>query len=154
MKKIFHIWIFFLSSFNYKIILCTKLLSEVKSYYYNIGFYIGNAILVLCLIEMIIFIECGIMTIKTAILNGIPNIYKLKNKLKNRIKNQNELKLNKLKEMKEKQRKNTKKESIQNINYFNFIYINQGQSNNPPKKNNNPNHKSKINEKEDKNKKI
>ena len=116
---------FFLSSFNYKIVICNKLLFKVENYYYNIGFYIGGGILILCLIEMLIFIKYGIMTIKTAILNGIPNIYKLKNQLKNKIKNQNELKLNKLKKMKERAKRNTQKESIKNINYFNFIYINQ-----------------------------
>ena len=86
---------YFLSSFNYKIISCYKLFLIFENYYYNIGFYIGGGIIILCFVEMIIFIKYGVKKIKTLILNGIPTKYKLKNKLKNRLKNHNEIESNK-----------------------------------------------------------
>ena len=39
---------YLLSLINYKIIVCYKLLYDIKNYYYNCGFFIGVLVLIFC----------------------------------------------------------------------------------------------------------
>ena len=118
---------YILSLINYKIITCYKLLTILNNYNNNIGFYIASGIIVICFIEMLVFITCGMKYLKEQILIGIPNKYKLKAliKKKNKMKKSTE-KINFQKgQVKNEQEKN-------NINYYNFIYINNVKPNYPP----------------------
>ena len=118
---------YILSLINYKIITCYKLLTILNNYNNNIGFYITSGIIVICFIEMLVFITCGMKYLKEQILIGIPNKYKLKAliKKKNKMKKSTE-KINFQKgQVKNEQEKN-------NINYYNFIYINNVKPNYPP----------------------
>ena len=78
---------YFLSLINYKIITCYKLLLIWKNYIHNIGFYIAGITIVICLIEMFIFMTYGIKNLKEHIFINIPNNNKLKSKLEERNKN-------------------------------------------------------------------
>ena len=128
---------YFLSLFNYKIVPCYKLLFDSENYKFNIGFFISAGTIIICIIEMIIFMIFGILKLKKEILLSIPNKEKLRKKLKNKKSSTKKTK-KEIVNHKIKKNKNIKKEKdAKNVNYFNIIYINQNEKNNPPKKNNN-----------------
>ena len=121
---------YFLSLFNYKIVPCYKLLFDLKNYNYNIGFFISAGTIIICFVEMIIFLIFGILKLKKQILFSIPNKSKLRKKIKSRttVKKKTKKEIINHKILKEKDEDN------KNVNYFNIIYINQNKKNNPPKK--------------------
>ena len=121
---------YFLSLFNYKIIPCYKLLFDLKNYYYNIGFFISAGTIIICILEMIIFMIFGILNLKKQILFSIPSKGKLKRKIKN-IKTSSKKEILNHKILKDKSKK--KEKDSKNINYFKIIYINQRKKSNPPK---------------------
>ena len=117
---------YLLSNFNYKIIPCYELLTHLKNYNNNIGFYISAGTILICLIEIFIFYIFGIRKIKIEILNGIPNRYKLKKKLIKRKEKRNKtINIHKIKR---------KYKNVKNNISFNFIYINQKNKSGPPNK--------------------
>ena len=128
---------YFISLFNYKIISCYKLLFEKNNYYNNLGFFISFCTFIINLIQMIIYLTCGVNTLKRIIIEGMPNKDKLKKILKTQLKTEmdkeisNKIKINN-KSINKIKLKNTKNSQI---NYYNFIYINQSNKKNPPKKN-------------------
>ena len=128
---------YFLSLFNYKIIPCYKLIFDLKNYYYNIGFFISAGTIIICIIEMIIFVIFGILNIKKQILLSIPNKGKLLQKLKQKKNPSNKTKKEKIEHKILKEKKKKKGKENKNINYFNFFYINQRDKSNPPKGKNN-----------------
>ena len=73
---------YFLSLINYKIIKCYRLFLDYKSYYYNAGFYIAVGTLVFCLIQVCIFVKCGLRSMDIIILENVPNHSKLLEKIK------------------------------------------------------------------------
>ena len=148
---------YFLSLFNYKIIPCYKLLFDLKNYKYNIGFFISAATIIICLIEMIIFIIFGILKLKKQILFSIPNKGKLRKKIKNEITSTKKTKKEIINHKIKKDKNRKKEKGSKNVNYFNIIYINQNKKNNPPKKKDNnieinKKKNDKINKKKNKNK--
>ena len=68
---------YYFSFINYNIILCYKLLKDIKNYYFNGGFYIGIGSFILSLCGMIIFLKWGIEDLNKHILKNIPNKLKL-----------------------------------------------------------------------------
>ena len=145
--------------FNYKIIPCYKLLFKKNNYYKNLGFFISSCTFIICLIQMLIFLTCGLNTLKRIIIEGMPNKAKLKQiletKLKKEINHERSKKIkfqnvNKNKNKSINKRKNGNKFKTTNnsqVNYYNFIYINHSNKKNPPKKNKKPhkNQNEKIN---------
>ena len=125
---------YFLSLFNYKIIPCYKLLFDLKNYKNNIGFFISAGTIIICIIEMIIFMIFGILKLKKEIFLSIPNKSKLINRIKNK---KTSTKRIKKETINNKILNNKKEKDSKNINYFNIIYINQNKKNNPPKKKDN-----------------
>jgi len=132
---------YFISLFNYKIISCYKLLLEKNNYYNNLGFLISFCIFIISLIQMIIYLTCGVNSLKKIIIEGMPNKVKLKKILNAQFKTEIKDKISKKIEYKNKRKnqilnknklKNTKNSQV---NYYNFIYINQSNKKNPPKKN-------------------
>ena len=94
---------YFLSLFNYKIIFCQKLLLNPSNYLENIGFYVGGAIIFLCIINMFINMTLGIRSLNQIIIKNEPSQCKLKEKLKEKfksIKNFSEVKTNDIRENK------------------------------------------------------
>lgn len=69
---------YLLSLFNYKVITCIELLGNTKNLIYNLGFYAGSIITLSCLIEMFIFLKCGMKKLKKNIYENIPEDQKLK----------------------------------------------------------------------------
>ena len=136
---------YFLSLFNYKIISCYKLLLKKNNYYKNIGFFISSCTLLINLIQMIIYLTCGMNTLRRIIIEGMPNKTKLKQMLNTQLKTEinNEIstkikfKNNEKSQNKSIIKKRNKLKSAKNtqFNYYNFIYINQPNKKNPPKKN-------------------
>ena len=55
---------------------------DYKSYYNNAGFYISVVTFTFCIIQIFIFIKCGIKSINTIINKNIPNKMKLLEKIK------------------------------------------------------------------------
>ena len=55
---------------------------DYKSYYSNAGFYISVGTLTFCIIQIFIFIKCGIKSINSIIHKNIPNKIKLLEKIK------------------------------------------------------------------------
>jgi len=119
---------YFLSLFNYKIIPCYKLLFDIKNYHANIGFFISAGTIIICLIEMVIFMICGMLNMKKQIFTSIPTKGKLRKKLMNGKTPLKEKISHKI--LKSKNKKKGKDKN--NINYFNFFYINQRKKSNPP----------------------
>ena len=122
---------YFISLFNYKIISCYKLLSKKNNYYNNLGFFISFCSFIINLIQMIIYLTCGVNTLKRIIIEGMPN----KAKLKQILKTQLNIEINKEISNKIKPKNKTKNKKNSQVNYYNFIYINQSNKKNPPKKN-------------------
>ena len=105
---------YFLSLINYKIIKCYKLFLEYKSYYYNAGFYITVGTLVICMIQMFVFIKCGNKSIDLIVLENVPNEMKLREMAKEQQKKWDELdkeneKNNPPKKEKDKNKKKSRK---------------------------------------------
>ena len=124
---------YFISLFNYKIIPCYKLLLEKNNYYNNLGFFISFCTFIIIFIQMIIFLTCGVNTLKRIIIEGMPNKDKLKKILKTQLKTEiNDVASNKINFKNKNKKKNMKNSQV---NYYNFIYINQSNKKNPPKKN-------------------
>jgi len=126
---------YFISLFNYKIISCYKLLFEKNNYYNNLGFFISFCTFIINLIQMIIYLTCGVNTLKRIIIEGMPNKSKLKQILKTQLKTEINKEISNKIKTKNKNIKNTKKTKNSQVNYYNFIYINQSNKKNPPKKN-------------------
>ena len=81
---------YFLSLINYKIFICYKLFFDYKSYYYNAGFYIAVGNLLFCVLQIIIFINCGLRNMNRNIIENIPNMIKLKELIKEQRTKRNE----------------------------------------------------------------
>ena len=64
---------YLLSLINYKIIVCYKLLYDIKNYYYNCGFFIGIFVFIFCFCEFFIFMKFGINLINKQIFDNLPN---------------------------------------------------------------------------------
>ena len=71
---------YLLSLINYKIIVCYKLLYDIKNYYYNCGFFLGILVLIFCFGEFLIFMKFGINLINRQIFDHMPNNIKYKKK--------------------------------------------------------------------------
>jgi len=97
---------YLLSLINYKIIVCYKLLYDIKNYYYNCGFFIGVLVLIFCFCESLIFMKFGINLINKKIFDNMPNDIKYKD-------NDNDERVDTLKNnnKKNQKKKSTKKKS-------------------------------------------
>jgi len=77
---------YLLSLINYKIIVCYKLITSSTNYLYNIYFYLGSFITLICIYHMLINNICGINNLYKIIKDNIPDRLKLKEKAKEQIK--------------------------------------------------------------------
>ena len=63
---------YLLDGLNYKIIKCFNLISDIKNYYYNIGFYISSIFIVFNFISLIIFYILSIKKLRILFYKDIP----------------------------------------------------------------------------------
>ena len=118
---------YFLSLINYKIITCFNLIMDINNFKYNMGLYFGTGTLVICSVQIFIFVTAGVNLMRKKILEGIPT----KQKIAKRIKESEEI----------------RKKALEDIEKNNKNIIGQ-----PPKKNN-INNKNNGNKKKNQNKK-
>ena len=65
---------YILGMINYKIIICHKLLTNIKNYYYNLGFYTGIGILAIILILGVVYYCIGKKSITIQYLHHLPKV--------------------------------------------------------------------------------
>ena len=77
---------YILSLINYKIIVCYKLLFNIKNYYYNCGFFVGVGVFIFCLVECVVFMKLGLNLMNKYLIGNIPiNLNQKENKKIERI---------------------------------------------------------------------
>ena len=112
--------IYFLSFINYKINICYKIFLQFKNFIYNFGFYIAILTTINYFLNMIIFLEYGVLDLNKKIMENIPSKVKLK------------------KLIKEKKKKKEKNKIILSIDIENKKNNNKIKNKKRPKKDKNP----------------
>ena len=124
---------YFLSLFNYKILLCQKLLLNPSNYLENIGFYLGGIISLICIGQMFINLNLGIRSLNQIIIDNEPSRTKLKEKMKKQFQKRKESFETKINIYKSKNKNLKKATKLDN---------NLNRESNPVKKTNKTNSKS------------